>query len=294
MSSFNNISLFIPHVFPNFSKEYVAKAFDHFGRVDHVDFVAKQDRDGKQYNAAYVHIYWDNNQRSQDFIDRVMDPNREARVYHDGPWYWIVLPNNAKKHVSGDRKPRIDLGDAKVINSSNFVTPEKQVALLPKPVLRRGVAIRESDSVGAPVKSYAQVVKEIGDACGWSETQRQFLFDLENSKNDIETPLTIGPNDYAKSFVDPTEDAALDKEAEEMLAQMDEIESELEVEDANLVSIDGRYVQSLETENSWLTVEVAQLRAALINMDYLYQAEAAKVRALSLMCDHDGESKKNV
>ena len=62
---------------------------------------------------------------------------------------------------------------------------------------------------------------------------------------------------------------------------MAEIEAELEAEDENLVSIDYRYVQAVEQENVWLHGEIAQLRLALINLDQMYQAEAAKVRAFS-------------
>jgi len=37
----------------------------------------------------------------------------------------------------------------------------------------------------------------------------------------------------------------------------------------------------LEQENAWVHQEIAQLRQALINLDQMYQAEAAKVRAFS-------------
>jgi regulator of replication initiation timing len=67
----------------------------------------------------------------------------------------------------------------------------------------------------------------------------------------------------------------------EIYAQMDEIEELLEEEDANLISIDGRYVEQIESENWAMNMEIIQLRAALINLDQMYQAEAAKVRAFN-------------
>jgi hypothetical protein len=73
----------------------------------------------------------------------------------------------------------------------------------------------------------------------------------------------------------------LDVDATEEAAQMAEIESELDAEDENLISIDYRYVQSVEQENFWLRGEIAQLRMALINLDQMYKAEKAKVRAFS-------------
>jgi hypothetical protein len=66
---------------------------------------------------------------------------------------------------------------------------------------------------------------------------------------------------------------------------MDEIEAELNAEDANLVTIDSRYVQAIEQENIWLNCEVVQLRAAIINLHQMYQAEVAKVKGLSMTTD---------
>ena len=127
MSAIKNISLFIPHVFPNFTQKYVAEAFAELGHVDRVDFVAKQDRDGKPYNAVYIHFKrWYTNgfaiKTHEDIIE-----NRSVKFYHDeSEYYWIVLPNTAKKHVPGERKPRIDLGESKSVSVKNVEnTPEK-------------------------------------------------------------------------------------------------------------------------------------------------------------------------
>ena len=43
-------------------------------------------------------------------------------------YYWIVLPNTAKKHVPGERKPRIDLGESNSVSVKNIEkTPVKSV-----------------------------------------------------------------------------------------------------------------------------------------------------------------------
>ena len=256
MSVIKNISLFVPHVFPNFDETYIADVFAQFGEVNRVDLVEKQDRNGKLFNSAYIHFEWWNvRPETFDFQKKIIE-KEEARVYHDGPWYWIVLENTAKKHVAGDRKPRIDLGDDKVINVNNVKTPEK-------PTLKRDEPILFCPN--APIKSYAQAVSPLANlSTSWSNVQSQFMEDIDAEMEDIEVPDLI------------------DEEADEMLAQMDEIEAEIEAEDANLVSIDGRYVYEVERENLWLRNEVAQLRAALINLDYMYQAESAKVRALNV------------
>lgn len=236
MSTIENVSLFIPHVFPNFTKEYVTEAFKHYGKVNHVDFVAKIDRNGAPFNSAYVHFdYWFDTCDNYLFQRRLFNPDQEARVYHDNPWYWVVLENKSKKHVSGGRKPCIDLGSASVISVS---TPAK-------PILRR-------ECPGAPVKDQAYSL-----FVSWPEGQRQ-LWQDDDDVCPIEAPLSIGPNDYP--------DLLSDYGADEMLDQMDEIDAELEAEDAALVTIDGRYVQEIERENMLWREEVGKLRAVIASL----------------------------
>jgi len=229
MSAIKNISLFIPHVFPNFTQKYVAEAFAELGHVVRVDFVAKQDRDGKPYNAVYIHFKrWYTNgfaiKTHEDIIE-----NRSVKFYHDeSEYYWIVLPNTTKKHIPGERKPRIDLGEAKSVSVKNVEnTPEKP-------------AKQSLICPGAPKKpTYTQLVTKPADA----------------------KLATIEPAKLKAEF----EEYDINTSEEE--AQMAEIEAELEAEDENLVSIDWRYIQAVEQENMWLHVEVAQLRMALINLD---------------------------
>ena len=200
------MSLFVPHVFANFTKEYIAQAFSKFGDVDHIDFVPRQDRVGTEYNAAYIHFKkWHDTPANITFQNQKIN-----RVYHDGPWYWIVLPNTAKKHMPGDRKPRIDLGES---NSLSVKTP------------------------GKPTKksTYAEKV--------------------------LEQPVPL--NDVEE-------------------AQMAEIEALMDAEEEHFITIDSRYVATMEQENMWLRCEIGQLRQALINLDHMYQAEVAKVRAFKV------------
>ena len=119
-SNQSNISLYIPHVFSNFTSEYIANIFESMdiGKVNHVDLVAKIDKHGKAYNSAYIHFeYWFSSIIAQNFQDRVLDPNKEARIIHDDPWYWIVMENTAKKHNPGERKMRINLTPSENNNS---------------------------------------------------------------------------------------------------------------------------------------------------------------------------------
>ena len=108
------LSLYIPHVFPNFTQEYIKDVFEfmEFGNVERVDLVSKMDKNGSPYNSAYIHFSeWFTTPVAENFKARVLDPEREARIIHDDPWYWIVLENTAKKHVPGTRKVCLDLSE---------------------------------------------------------------------------------------------------------------------------------------------------------------------------------------
>jgi hypothetical protein len=127
MSAINNISLYIPHIFANYSKNDVVKVFEDLsiGKVKNIDFISKMGNDNKPYNAAYIHFdYWYENVAAINFQERVLNPKKEARLMYEDPWFWLVLENKSRKIVSGDRKIRIDLGDLntpeKTNNSSKY------------------------------------------------------------------------------------------------------------------------------------------------------------------------------
>jgi hypothetical protein len=211
MSAVNNLSVFVPHVFPNFDQKYVAEAFSAIGEVNRVDFVSKLDRDGKPFNSVYVHFnkWWDDCSHSK-YIQSEIEEKGSAQFYHDdSKYYWIVLPNKSKKHNPDVPKHKIDIGDDKAINSK----------------------VVQNDQVVVP-----------------------------------STPF------------DPEE---WDAQASEEAAQMAEIEDELVAEDANLVSIDKRYLKLVEEENLSMRCELTILRQAIANLDMMYRAEAAKVIAFS-------------
>jgi hypothetical protein len=112
-SSINhNLSLYIPRVFANITKERIARVFEslNFGYVSRVDLVVKESPNGQHYNSAYIHFdEWFDTTANRAFQDRVIHPERDARVVYDDPWYWIVLENKGKKQVAGERKPRIEI-----------------------------------------------------------------------------------------------------------------------------------------------------------------------------------------
>lgn len=114
-----NISLYIPRVFSNISKEFVANTFQKLGigKVSHVDFVHKLGKNGTPYNSTYVHFkYWFDNEVARNFYHRVIHPKKEARIVYDDPWYWVVLENKGKNRLVNESKPRTHL-------KTNIATP---------------------------------------------------------------------------------------------------------------------------------------------------------------------------
>jgi hypothetical protein len=101
MSSINQqLSLFVPYMFPNITEARVSAVFSALllGEVHHVDFIPKTDKNGKSYNAAYIHFaHWYESDTAARFQERVTNPGKEARLVYDEPWFWIVLENTAVK-----------------------------------------------------------------------------------------------------------------------------------------------------------------------------------------------------
>lgn len=242
MSAIKNISLFIPHVYGNYTSSMVSDVFVNMniGKIKNVDFVHKMGSDGKSYNAAYIHFYeWCDNIVSRNFQERVLNPDKEARVMYDDPWYWIVLENKSKKHIAGERKPRIDLG---VFDGSN-VKPSAEFAC------GKTQAKTESKSSNyiVPIqvkktKSYSQVVKTIAPV------------NIEHQEDNDE--ITQEEMDWAFNQL----------QTAEMMAEMD-------TEDRYLASFDTRYVHAIEQENKMLLSQLSYFQN-------LYNIELIKTQAL--------------
>lgn len=207
MSAIKNISLYIPHVFANYSKDDIARVFNDFiGSVKTVDLVVKRGKDGKTFNAAYIHFRsWHNTIATQNFQERVLDPNQEARIVYDDPWYWICLENKSRKVAPNQRKIRLDIGEQSTIATTDA-------------------------GILTPVKT----------------------------KN-----IQTTPNAPVKNMADRPSLEFTDAEIEELEAAFDANEAAIEREDQYLVSVDSRYIQTLENENMALRNSVALLGARI-------------------------------
>ena len=180
------MSIYIPHVFSNITEDRITRVFDSLslGKVKHIDFVEKMSKYGTVYNAAYIHFEcWYDTVTSQTFQERVRNPDKEARLVYDEPWYWIVLENHGAKSVPGTRKLRVNLTD---------MTPVK------KPISQPSAPVKNKYYNNTPVKSLQSVKRK-----------------LVNEFDDHEQILN-------------------------------EIEAMMDEEDRHIISIDGRYVESIE------------------------------------------------
>jgi hypothetical protein len=109
-----SLSLYIPHVFENISEKKMKEVFEDqgLGKVKNIDFIEKMDKNGKIYKTAFVHFdCWYDSIITRNFQERIKNPNKEARVVYNDPWFWVCFENKGKKQVPRERKERINLHD---------------------------------------------------------------------------------------------------------------------------------------------------------------------------------------
>jgi len=247
-----NSGLYIPHVFPNFGEEYIKKVFEPFGKVSEIDFVAKQDRNGKEYNSVYIHFKIKSATPKADaFWEKVADKSKECRVYHDRPWFWIVLPNTAKKYISGDRKQRIDIGEvANALSSTVDAT-----LCTDKPIAVQSLSFGYLEK---RINADAIVMK--GEPC-FLRQQQQATAHAIKSYADAAKHKT--PFEEEKQVFDADTRAQLDEIEEEMKKddEMDEMDEEMKRDDEHLRYVDIRYVNVIEMENTFMMTAINTLQA---------------------------------
>jgi len=92
-------SICIPRVFGNISNKRIVDTFENMrlGLVRDINIIWKTNNDGANYKMAFIHFdKWnDESDAAMNLRKRIEDPNLEARVVYDDPWYWVILPNNS-------------------------------------------------------------------------------------------------------------------------------------------------------------------------------------------------------
>jgi len=93
-------SICIPRIFENIPNKKIVGTFERLkiGKVDHMDIVWKTSRDGSSYKMAFIHFSeWNmNSSAAIKLREDIENPNVDAKVVYDDPWYWIVLPNQSR------------------------------------------------------------------------------------------------------------------------------------------------------------------------------------------------------
>lgn len=250
MSASTTMSLYIPHVFANITEERIATIFHklRLGKVARVDLVAKMGHNNMTYNAAYIHFdYWYNSVAARNFQEKVLDPNAEARLVYDDPWFWVVLENKAEKHVSGDRKLRARIYEPAIYEEiETFQTPNKMLT-------NKDFA----NLMNAPTKAISATNANKFD--DFDIVCRKLQFDSENYEANI---MENGQPIWA--IEEENMDAA-DDFLDELIEQMEEVEDYISEENCNLV--DASYAVILEKEYNYclryiemINAEVSHLR----------------------------------
>jgi hypothetical protein len=229
-----NISLYIPHVYTNYTKEKITDVFENrlkIGKINSIDLVAKLGKNDKTFNAAYIHFeYWYNNEDAIALQEKVLNANQDAKIYYEEPWFWIVLENKSKKVVPGDRKQRIVLDDFQR-PASPETPPPVELQIPSKPI------------------------KEVNNN----------LFDITNAVKNLNTEFV------SEEFEISTMQEMLAEDVDQCVIDfIQNIENELN-EDDMLITIDVRYVQGLEEQLANANNQMLMLQSMLQQQQYYQQ-----------------------
>jgi hypothetical protein len=95
----SNYSIYIPRVFNNIPNQKIIDSFEQYdiGTISSIDVKRKTGLDGSCYKVVFIHFsYWnEHNSTAINLRERIENPDKEARLIYDDPWYWILLPNTS-------------------------------------------------------------------------------------------------------------------------------------------------------------------------------------------------------
>jgi hypothetical protein len=226
-----NTSLYIPHVYDNYTKDRIINVFENhlkIGKIKSIDLVAKLGKNEKSFNAVYIHFeYWFDNEYAKALQAKVLDTtNKDTKIYYEHPWFWIVLENKSKKFLPCDRKQKKTFDFTELANEPE----QKQTQEL-------------------YVDNNPSNIFEMNDVISNTYLNNEFNEEFEVSTMD--EMLYENPDQCVLDFIQG-------------------IENELE-EDENMITIDGRYIEELENENKELNNQLYIYKNMLQTYYYAYQ-----------------------
>ena len=92
-------SVCIPRIFNNIPTSKIVNTFEslNLGEVESVDIIMRTGKNNEPIKMAFVHFHqWYDNSGANNLRKKIEDPNCEAKLVYDDPWYWIVLPNTSE------------------------------------------------------------------------------------------------------------------------------------------------------------------------------------------------------
>ena len=109
----SNYSIYIPRVFNNISNQKIINAFEKYelGTISSIDVKHKTGLDGSCYKVVFIHFSnWNqDNSSAINLRERIENPEKEARLIYDDPWYWILLPNTSVWKQENINQPQLSI-----------------------------------------------------------------------------------------------------------------------------------------------------------------------------------------
>lgn len=97
------LSLIIPVVAPNIDAGFIARTFYklEIATIKQITLLAVCDT--VDAYCAYIEIgHWHDTESAYHFIERLRNPNKEARIVYDDPSWWVIFENTDNYHVTFD------------------------------------------------------------------------------------------------------------------------------------------------------------------------------------------------
>ena len=99
------VSICIPRVFKNISRERVARVLgkEGLGEIERIDMVTVSER----FNIVYIH-FKPNTWEDKGVLEALVNGDDVKLYYEDGkPWYWKLSISKSRKPVHGERRRRL-------------------------------------------------------------------------------------------------------------------------------------------------------------------------------------------
>lgn len=230
----SSLSFFIVRIFMNITKEFVQDLLENklkFGKVSDIEFIQKKDKEGRPYHSAYVYFeYFNDTGETKTFLKQMEDPEG-GRILYKKNRFWIILKN--KNPFKQPKVPGLILQQEEPLK-----------LILPSEL---------EDTLSQDY--YARI----------PEPQRDFpgiKFTLPAHTLPLKYVQELGLPSYEEEESADTDGCQTDD-----YTNMEELDAEIDKVYENLVTIDSRYVRSLEDQVRRLEAMVTEACETIYRME---------------------------